>query len=316
MKIVLEGTREEIDAEIQRLAGRVSPVVKKFFVPQRREVVGGVRHVHGPRFSAGELRMMRDWHKDPVNHYKNGMRVGVRVVELAKRLNRAPGSVEKKLCKLRLRKVAGVVGWHATGVPAMHAANVAKKGGAKVEGDVIHRRGESWSEGMLLEFKRLYPSASMIELSRRFSLPAKSIFAWAAKVGCRRDRGVTRKRVGELKREYMLRRKAVVPKREFAGVVTGKVDDVPVQVEFPKLRGVDCRPEFVQRSFLSLARREFKEISFSAVGGFVLGIKNAAEWDEFVADAALNFARIAGVLGVGNKFRVGLRVGEKVICYG
>ena len=77
----------------------------------------------------------------------------------------------------------------------------------------------------------------------------------------------------ERQKGYMLRKRAMVPKQNIYGTITPTaVADVPIEMEFPNLAGANCKSEFVSRSFLSLAKGEFKEISYSGIGSFVLGV--------------------------------------------
>lgn len=198
-----------------------------------------------------------------------------------------------------------------------------KRGNVKmVESGAIRKRYQPWTPSLQEEFKKDYPRMGHPELMRKYNLTKNGLYITAFDLHVKRREGLkpTDKLAGESNHAYMLRKKASVPwptppgKAAPAGppVVTEEL----VQLEFPRLKGIDCQQHYVQRSFTSLAKHEFKELTYSGIGNFVLGIKSLQDWESFLTSAMTNFSLIAKVCGVPNRYRIASAGEDRVVRYG
>jgi len=196
-----------------------------------------------------------------------------------------------------------------------HKLGIKKNMISAVSGSVPLRKNDgTWLPSVLEEFKKDYPLKNKAFLERKYGSNIYALYVTANKLGLHKDADVAHE---ERKKGYMLRKRAMVPKQNIYGTITPTaVADVPIEMEFPNLAGANCKSEFVSRSFLSLAKGEFKEISYSGIGSFVLGVSGFENWDKFLSDAMMKSSMIAKVLGVSNKYRIGFQGTEKVIRYG
>lgn len=268
-------------------------------------------------YSSKEVQLLRGFHKDPANHYSNGRYLPGVLESLASSLGKKRNAVLMKINGLNMRKVKGLV--HQTHKPTRFKKTPLE---APIEAiGAVRRRNQPWTPSLKEEFKKDYPIMPFLELESKYNLSRNGLYITAFDLKVRRSPPKkTDQMVGESSHAYMLRKKASVPwptppgKAAPAGpsVVTEEL----VQLEFPRLHGIDCQQHYVQRSFTSLAKHEFKELTYSGIGNFVLGIKSLQDWESFLTSAMTNFSLIAKVCGVPNRYRIASAGEDRVVRYG
>jgi hypothetical protein len=258
--------------------------------------------VVAPQMVPADRTKFRRWTPELREAFKTDYLGGMRVKAMARKYALTENGIFGQVHALKLHRRLGEIGKTNESVA--------------VSSGVVRKAGDLWTPAVTDMFRKDYPVMDTKSLEKKYDACIAALAVKANRLRIRKDHTVaTEHRKDGIKSAYMLRKKAMVPKPVFAGTIA-PAGAIESQIDFPRLRGVNCRGEHIQRSFLSLAKREFKEIGYSGIGNFVLGISGFDAWDEFLSDAMMNFSLIAKVLGVPNRFRVGVQGEEKVIRYG